>query len=132
MSRDEKETLGIRVLLNYGHTIGHAIEAATGYERFSHGEAVSVGMMGAALISNSLGMLSAQEVDRQRAALQSFGLPVSCDDVDLDAVSEAMALDKKTVGGAIHWVLLDGIGHAVTRSDVPPDMVQHALESLCR
>ena len=132
VSRDEKETLGIRVLLNYGHTIGHAIEAATGYERFSHGEAVSVGMMGAALISNSLGMLSAEEVDRQRAALQSFGLPVSCDDVDLDAVSEAMALDKKTVGGAIHWVLLDGIGHAVTRSDVPPDMVRHALESLCR
>ena len=75
VSRDERETLGIRMLLNYGHTIGHAIEAATGYERFLHGEAVSIGMMGAADISRNMGLLSDDAVDRQRGILESFGLP---------------------------------------------------------
>ena len=71
VSQDEKETLGIRMLLNYGHTIGHAIEASTGYESFSHGEAVSVGMMGAAYISRAMGLMSEDEVDRQRDLLES-------------------------------------------------------------
>ena len=130
VSRDERDTLGVRVILNYGHTIGHAIEAATGYERYLHGEAVSVGMVGAALISNRLGMLSDREVQRQRAVLEAFGLPVSCEGVDLAAVSEAMTVDKKVVDGAINWVLLERIGRAVTRSDVPPDIVQDALHAL--
>ena len=118
--------------MNYGHTIGHAIEAATGYERYLHGEAVSVGMVGAALISNRMGLLSSNDVARQRRVLEAFGLPVSCEDVDLAAVSEAMAVDKKIVGGAISWVLLEGIGRAVTRSDVPPDMVRDVLRALQR
>ena len=132
VSRDEKETLGLRVLLNYGHTIGHAIEAATGYGRFLHGEAVSVGMMGAAHIGNALGMLSGDEVERQRAVLEAFGLPVSCQGIDLAAAYEAMSVDKKTSGGSIRWVLLDGIGHAVTRSEVSQELVRHTLEGLCR
>jgi 3-dehydroquinate synthase len=132
VSRDEVETLGLRVLLNYGHTIGHAIEAATGYDRYLHGEAVSVGMMGAAFIANGLGMLSGQGVERQRAVLEAYGLPVSCGDVDMAAVSQAMKVDKKKADGAIRWVLLDAIGHAVTRSDVPPDLVQDALGRLGR
>ena len=130
VSRDERDDQGIRVLLNYGHTIGHAIEAATGYERYLHGEAVSVGMVGAALISNRMGLLSSNDVARQRRVLEAFGLPVSCEDVDLAAVSEAMSVDKKIVGGAISWVLLEGIGRAVTRSDVPPDIVRDVLRAL--
>ena len=132
VSRDEVETLGVRVLLNYGHTIGHGIEAATGYDRYLHGEAVSVGMMGAAFISNGLGMLSEDGVERQRSVLQGYGLPVSGVDVDMAAVLEAMKVDKKKADGAIRWVLLDGIGHAVTRSDVPQDLVQDALDRLAR
>ena len=132
VSGDERDDQGIRVLLNYGHTIGHAIEAATGYERYLHGEAVSVGMVGAALISNRMGLLSSNDVARQRRVLEAFGLPVSCEDVDLAAVSEAMAVDKKIVGGAISWVLLEGIGRAVTRSDVPPDIVRDVLRALQR
>ncbi len=132
VARDEKETLGVRVLLNYGHTIGHALEAATGYDTFLHGEAVSVGMMGAALIGNCLGMMSDEEVDRQRGVLEAYGLPVSYEDIDVEAVVRAMAMDKKTTGGAIRWVLLDGIGNAVTRSDVPADLVRQALRTLCR
>ena len=130
VSRDEVETKGLRVLLNYGHTIGHAMEAVTGYARFFHGEAVSVGMMAAANISSALGMLSAEEVERQRSVLEAFGLPVSAEEVDAEAVTRATAVDKKTEGGAIRWVLLDGIGHAVTRTDVPPDVVERAAAAV--
>ena len=130
VSRDEKETLGVRVLLNYGHTIGHAIEAATGYGRFLHGEAVSVGMMGAALIGNELGLLSTEEVERHRSVLEAYGVPVAAGDIDLDAVRRAMAVDKKTGDGALRWVLLDGIGHAMTRNDVPEELVDSVLGRL--
>ena len=130
VSRDDKETLGIRVLLNYGHTIGHAIEAATGYERFVHGEAVSIGIVGAGRIARGLGMLSDQEVERQRAVLEAYGLPVAWNDLDVDAVNEAMSLDKKKSRGAIRWVLLNGIGHAVSRDDVPSELVDQALLAL--
>ena len=132
VSQDEKETEGIRVLLNYGHTIGHAIEAATDYSSFLHGEAVSVGMMGAAYIGQAMGMMSAEDVERQRALLEGFGLPLSYGDVDIAAVSEAMQSDKKTAGKAIRWVLLDGISQAVTRSDVPDDIVQETLTRLAQ
>ena len=132
VSRDEKETLGIRTLLNYGHTIGHAIEAATGYEDFLHGEAVSVGMMGSAYISHAMGLMSDEEVERQRALLESYGLPTACDSVDTTAIEEAMLSDKKISDKAIHWVLLDGIGKAVTRSDVPTEVVQETLKRLAQ
>ena len=130
VSRDEKETLGVRVLLNYGHTIGHAIEAATGYGCFLHGEAVSVGMMGAAYIGEAMGLMPGQDVARQRRLLESYGLPVSNPGMDVDAVSQAMLSDKKTVGKSIRWVLLDGIGKAVVRDDVPPEVVTETLERL--
>ena len=66
------------MLLNYGHTIGHGIEAATGYQSFLHGEAVSIGMMGAAYIGHGMGMMADDEVERQRAVLKGFGLPLAC------------------------------------------------------
>ena len=130
VSQDEKETLGIRVLLNYGHTIGHAIEAVTGYDSYLHGEAVSVGMMGAANIGRLMGMTSESEVERQRAALSAYGLPLDARGVDPEAVSEAMLSDKKVSDGAIRWVLLDGIGNARTRNDVPSDVVRTVLNDL--
>ena len=130
VSRDERETLGLRVLLNYGHSIGHAIETATDYTRFLHGEAVSIGMMGAARIGHGLGLMSAGEVDRQRGVLEAFGLPVGWPDLEVGPILEAMAMDKKTASGALRWVLLEGIGHAVTRSDVPSDLVREVLDGL--
>ena len=132
VSQDERETLGIRILLNYGHTIGHAIEAATGYGSFLHGEAVSVGMMGAARIGEAMGLMSADEVERQRALLESYGLPLTCGEMDIAAVSNAMLSDKKVAGRAIRWVLLDGIGNATTRNDVPHELVHSTLERLSR
>ena len=130
VSQDEKETLGIRVLLNYGHTIGHAIEAVTGYDSYLHGEAVSVGMMGAANIGHRMGMMSDSEVERQRAILTTYGLPLEARGVDPEAVSQAMLSDKKVVGGAIRWVLLEGIGSATTRNDVPSDVTRTVLNDL--
>lgn len=130
VSQDERETLGIRVLLNYGHTIGHGIEAATGYSQYLHGEAVSIGMMGAANIGRGMGMMSDAEVERQKSVLAAYSLPLSAPGVDPESVSEAMRSDKKTAGGAIRWVLLDGIGNATTRNDVPNELVNSTLHGL--
>ena len=130
VSKDERESIGVRVLLNYGHTIGHAIEAITKYQEFLHGEAVSIGMMGAAEIARRLGMMTGDEVDRQRSALSVYGLPVSWPELPSEDVVNAMVNDKKTTGGVIRWVLLDGIGHAVTRKDIPEDIVLDSLNAL--
>ncbi len=132
VSRDEKEMLGVRALLNYGHTTAHAIEAVTGYERFLHGEAVAIGMTAAAHIANWMGMLTEAEVERQRSVLEAYGLPLRYQNVNADAIKAAMTMDKKTVGGKIRWVLLDGIGNAVTRSDVPTELVDKALREVSR
>ena len=132
VSQDERETLGIRILLNYGHTIGHAIEAATGYGRYLHGEAVSIGMMGAARIGAAMGLTPEEDVRRQAAVLEGMGLPLSCPGVDPDALLQAMSSDKKVAGGSLRWVLLDGIGRAKVRSDVPLELVRETLTRLTR
>lgn len=132
VSADEFETGGTRVLLNYGHTVGHALEAVTGYGRFLHGEAVSVGMMAAAGIARRLGMISAELVDRQRAVLERYGLPVRAAGVSAETVIAASKSDKKTSGGDIRWVLLEGPGKATTRQDVPETIVRQAVEEVLR
>ena len=129
VSEDEKEQ-GRRILLNYGHTIGHGLEAATGYTRFLHGEAVAVGMVGAAMLAQALGILPAELVERHRKALETFGLPVSCSGVKVRDVMAAMELDKKVRSQAVRWVLLEGVGRPVVRQDVPAQMVADVLEEL--
>jgi shikimate kinase/3-dehydroquinate synthase len=133
VSRDERETRGLRTLLNYGHTIGHALEATTKYGRFLHGEAVAIGMRGAAMISHRIGVIHNVEVlKRQEAIMERFGLPNSCNDVDLRAIQEAMKVDKKIVGGQINWVLLESLGHAVIKDDVPFELSLEVVEQLIR
>jgi len=129
VGEDEKER-GRRMILNYGHTIGHGLEAVTNYERFLHGEAVAIGMMGAAMLSERLGLISSEVVERQRKLLQSFGLPISGADVDKARVIKAMELDKKVRQKAVRWVLLKGIGQTVLRDDVPVEEVVSVLEEL--
>ena len=131
VSEDEKET-GIRTILNYGHTIAHGLEAASRYDRFLHGEAVAIGMMGAAKLSHRLGLLSPEAVERQKALLQKFGLPTDCSGVPLADVFEAMELDKKVRDKAIRWVLLTDIGKAVIRSDVPKKEVLNVLQEVIK
>jgi shikimate kinase/3-dehydroquinate synthase len=133
VSRDEKERTGLRTVLNYGHTIGHGLEAATRYKRFLHGEAVAIGMMGAARLSQRLGLLSLEAVERQQALLHGFGLPTSLPgDLRLSParITSAMELDKKAKGKAIHWVLLQGIGKGTVGSDVPQREVLAVLKEM--
>lgn len=129
VSEDEKEQ-GLRILLNYGHTIGHALEAATDYERFLHGEAVAIGMVGAAMLSRELGLLPQEAVEQHRGILQKFGLPISCSGVDTDRALGALELDKKVKGKAVRWVLLEGIGQPVIRQDVPKRLVAKVMGEL--
>ncbi len=134
VSQDEKEREGKRTILNYGHTVGHGLEAATRYKRFLHGEAVAIGMVGAAKLSQRLGLLPSAAVKRQQALLQKFGLPTSLRAkrgnlrLSITGVTRAMELDKKVRGKAIHWVLLDDIGKAVIRNDVPQQDVLAVLQ----
>ena len=130
VSRDERETLGVRILLNYGHTIGHALEASTNYGRFLHGEGVSVGMMGAARIAGEMGMISEDLITRQRLLLERFNLPIRADGVSADDVLQAMSRDKKTVGGSNRFVLLEDVGKAAVRSDVPRELVETTVREL--
>jgi len=145
VSQDEKEREGKRTILNYGHTIAHGLEAATQYKRFLHGEAVAIGMVGAAKLSQRLGLLPTDAAERQQALLQKFGLPTSLRTeaasqrrgrkrsnfkLSLAGVTRAMELDKKVRGKAIRWVLLQGIGKVIIRSDVPQQDVLAVLQEL--
>lgn len=130
VSEDERETTGVRMTLNYGHTIGHAIETATAYGQYLHGEAVAIGMMGAAKISAGLGLLDPSVVSRQEALLRRLGLPLRAPGVDPRRVRAAMAVDKKVRGKAIRWVLLEGVGRTVIRDDVPDDLVRNVVDEL--
>ena len=130
VSRDERETLGIRILLNYGHTIGHALESSTEYGRFLHGEGVSIGMTGVARMAQEMGMLSPNVVARQQRLLERFGLPISAKGVAAEDVLQAMSLDKKNQGGGNRWVMLEDVGTAVVRNDVPRELVERTVREL--
>ena len=131
VEEDERETLGRRMLLNYGHTIGHGLEAATEYGSLLHGEAVSVGMAAVGEIGTSMGLIPREEVERYTAVLRGFGLPLRAPGVDPDAVLEAMKMDKKAAGRRINWVLLEEIGRAVVRSDVPEELAETTVRAVC-
>ncbi len=134
VTQDERETGGLRTLLNYGHTIGHGIETAAGYGRYLHGEAVAIGMTGAAAIGVAEGLTPPDVAGRQRALIERYGLPTSIagGDIAVDAVLDAMSRDKKTSAGQLSWVLLDGVGHARVRRGVSDDHVRAALDALVR
>jgi 3-dehydroquinate synthase len=128
VSADEKEG-GLRSVLNYGHTLGHALEAVTNYAGPLHGEAVSIGMMAAARISQEMGLLSALDVERQEALLRQYGLPVRFPPVPVDELLAATLSDKKVVSRRVRWVLLAGFGRPVLRDDVPDALVRAVVES---
>ena len=129
VGEDEKER-GRRMILNYGHTIAHGLEAATEYERFLHGEAVAIGMTGAAMLSERLGLISHDIVARQGRLIERLGLSTTCSNVDRDRVLKAMALDKKVRERAVNWVLLEGIGQTVFRVNVSREDVVGVLTEL--
>lgn len=114
VGEDELDS-GRRAILNYGHSVGHAIEAASGYKGWTHGEAVAVGMVGAALVAKALGMLGEDEVRAHRELIGKANLPVGIDSALAQRLMEYIKLDKKSVSGKLMMVLLDGVGKPVVR-----------------
>lgn len=116
-----------RIRLNYGHTIGHALEAVAGYGQWLHGEAVAAGMQVAARIGLQLGVTPEDVVSRQEKLLTYLGLPTSLKGVSADALVGAALWDKKVRGGAVRWVLPTALGRTAVVSNVPIEVVREAL-----
>jgi 3-dehydroquinate synthase len=112
VARDERER-ELRAILNFGHTFGHAIEAATGYEKYLHGEAVGLGMLIAADLSLRLGLIDAALKERMRDMLARTGLPTEAPRIGAARVFELMQMDKKVLAGAVRLVLLEKLGRAI-------------------
>jgi 3-dehydroquinate synthase len=129
VSEDEREG-GLRMILNYGHTTAHAIEAITGYARVMHGEADAIGMMAAAEIGRRMGITPPAIGERQARVFARYELPARMPGVDGDAVINALAYDKKVAGARPRWVLLEDAGRPVIRDDVPMDLVRSVYAEL--
>jgi 3-dehydroquinate synthase len=129
VERDEQEA-ELRAVLNYGHTIGHALEAVTGYKRWAHGEAIALGIVAEARLAEKLGVAGAETTERQRRLLERSGLPVAGTGVVPNAVLEALARDKKARDGRVPFVLAPEIGSFRLVFDVPQAAVLEVLDRL--
>jgi 3-dehydroquinate synthase len=132
VEEDEKEQ-GRRMILNLGHTLGHALESVTKYTGYSHGEAVAVGMVFAARLSLRLGMLNTDELNRVVNLIQSLGLPVEIEKHnDVEGLIKTMWFDKKIREGKIRFILPERIGEVVITEKVPMDLLKEELREMFR
>ncbi|MFQ4142946.1 3-dehydroquinate synthase [Chlorogloeopsis sp. ULAP02] len=130
VSKDEKEA-GLRAILNYGHTIGHAVESLTGYTQVLHGEGVAIGMVAAGEIAVELGMWTQQETERQNALIKKAGLPTKLPaGLDIEATIEALQIDKKVKAGKVRFVLPTQIGAVKVTDQVPSDTIRQVLRGM--
>lgn len=123
---DEREQ-GLRAILNFGHTFGHAIETATGYGEWLHGEAIAAGMVMAAEMSHRLGWISAADSARLTHIIKLLGLPIDAPKIGAQKAVELMGMDKKVLGGKIRLVLLKSLGEAVVTGDYDPAALHATL-----
>jgi shikimate kinase/3-dehydroquinate synthase len=121
VARDEREN-GERALLNFGHTVGHALEAEGGFHRLTHGEAVSLGMIAALRVGARLGVTSEETAKRVAALLGRLGLPVDLDAQPVEKALPLVGLDKKRRAGAVRFVLVHGLGEAGVHPVRPDDL----------
>ena len=129
VAQDEFESSkGIRATLNLGHTFGHAIEHAMGYGNWLHGEAVAVGMVMAAFLSQELGWLNSDEFDRTKQLIANANLPINPPDIPVDQFMGLMQSDKKSQRGRIHLILQKTIGEAILTSDYPEALLRKTLQ----
>ena len=125
---DDEREQDRRMILNFGHTFGHAIEASTGYERYLHGEAVALGMVMAMNLSVRLGRTADRDAVRVRRLIERAGLDVDAsDDVDEEALLDAMGMDKKVIDGQLRFVVCDGIGRVSVTGDVPHQTLRQTI-----
>jgi 3-dehydroquinate synthase len=130
VSKDEKEA-GLRAILNYGHTIGHAVESLTGYKLVNHGEAVAIGMVAAGQIAVQLKMWKPEEAQRQDALIQKAGLPTQLPSVvDIEAIIDTLQTDKKVKDGKVRFVLPTQIGAVTVTDQVPADVIRQVLKQM--
>jgi 3-dehydroquinate synthase len=129
VAADEQEG-GLRAILNYGHTLGHAVETLCGYGTWLHGEAVGLGMVAVGEIAVAMGLWSRTDQERQMALIAAAGLPLQWPDLDPDAVLTCLQGDKKVQGGRVRFVLPTAIGRVEIRSDVEPATIRAALAQL--
>lgn len=127
VSVDENEKYGQRILLNYGHTVGHAIEASTNLNKYTHGEAVSLGMVFAAKLSNKLGLLSDDDYNFHIQILNKFNLPTDFKDINWENCFDLIKNDKKVKDGKINWVLLKSLGNSFTKNDISEDILMEIV-----
>ena len=129
VSADEREA-GLRGILNFGHTVGHGIEAAM-YGKFHHGQAVALGMAAAGRLSVERELMTVEQLERMTALLTAFGLPTAIKEtVDVDAIYEAMKQDKKVTGGKMRFVLAEGIGNCRFTDDLDEKQIKAVIASL--
>jgi 3-dehydroquinate synthase len=127
VAKDEKES-DLRAILNFGHTVGHAVEAVSAFG-LKHGQAVAIGMVAEARISNRVGRMKEDEVIRLKQVIDKAGLPVDIPALDIREVMTVMRHDKKVTGNKIRFVLLNAIGDAYIADDVSPSLVEEVLLS---
>ena len=127
VEKDEKD-LGLRNILNYGHTIGHAIESVSDF-KLEHGKAVALGMLAAARISNRLGQLDKNEVVRLKDLLRRAGLPIKVPALDINQIVQAIKHDKKIQGGKIRFILPKTLGSVFVTEEVSLSLVEKTLVS---
>ncbi|MBF0505728.1 MAG: 3-dehydroquinate synthase [Nitrospirae bacterium] len=129
VSKDERES-GLRAVLNYGHTIGHAVETETGYSKYLHGEAVAMGMCLAARLSSELGIMEGSHADRIKSVIGAYGLPVELPkDVNGDKLVSLISMDKKTVAGEMRFILPKAIGSVVIHKGVDVKILKRIMET---
>jgi 3-dehydroquinate synthase len=128
VAADERDLDDRRIVLNYGHTLAHALEALGSYEQWLHGEAVSVGLVFASALARELGYLDAADAERHRRVLQALGLPVTAA-FDPAVIEGAWTMDKKYRGG-VRWVLLKGFGDPFVTANVPSRELSRAMRSV--
>jgi 3-dehydroquinate synthase len=125
--RDEKETKNIRTILNFGHTLGHAIEAAGKYKLYHHGESIALGMRMAAYISSELNYLKSTDAFRINQLLSAIGLPAKVKSLSVETILSMMSHDKKFVGGKNRFVLAARIGSVKVVEDIPAVLIERAI-----
>lgn len=126
VEQDEKEN-GIRAILNFGHTIGHAIEAVAGYDKYTHGEAISIGMVYESLIAKEMGLVDNVYVERLRSILERANLPTAINDMDIEKLIEKMFYDKKNLDKGITFILPAGYGKVEIFKNIGTDLIRRVL-----
>jgi 3-dehydroquinate synthase len=126
VAEDEKETRGIRTILNFGHTLAHALEAAQKYAKLTHGQAVSLGMLYAAELSFSLSKCTKRDVEELAGLIRLYSLPITCK-CEYATIMKSMSYDKKFIYGKIRMVVMKGIGNVEVMTAIPFSMLKKTL-----